>query len=159
MDHHGFLTAFRTISAVAQQVQVQRKESINTTWSWAGTPVMYPESKCPFCKGVIQSQGIWLFDGLRQERLIGALFPTEGGKIQLVMPSHPHDTGGGYICFGGHPNGAAVLASAPNLSDVPMGKFYVPRWIKRYWGHECKQMLKYLRDWGELDRLEELETI
>ena len=159
MDHHGFLTVFRAVAASAQQVQAN---TTTRTWSWVGTPVIYPESRCPFCRHVVRSPGIWLLANgnyLKNDKLVGALFPTRGGKIKLVMPSHPHDTGGGYLCLGRNADGVALLASTPNIDDSPMGKFMIPRWLAMYWNHKCKEMVKYLKLYGEDERIRELEKL
>lgn len=161
MDHHGFLTLFRYAAFIAQQKQLVRNSN-KTEWRWNGTPVIYPESLCPFCSHVIRSPGVWLLTDNGQYKygkLIGAFFPTDKGKISLIMPSHPHDTGAGHLCLGKNPDGIALLASMPNIYDSPMGKDNIPKWIAKYWGHKCKEMVVRLKDWGAESKIKELEHL
>lgn len=133
-------------------------------WQWRGTPVIYPESKCPFCNTAIRSNGIWFLRGIKHEYLTGALFPATNAKVQLIQPSHPHDTGGGALCLGKNATGIELLAGTPNLRDCPMGSGYIPRWQKRYWNrHDCPEGREYIKHWSYgsavTDLLQELDRI
>ena len=144
MDHHGLLTLTRALSVAFEVTQVKRQGPPD--WSWAVTPVVYPESHCPFCKAVVRSPGVWCLrknEGVWQ--LVGAFFPRHGGKLTLVSPSHPHDTGGGYLCIGYNRDAVALLASTPNILDAPMGHWKIPQWLKEYWNHQCDAAAVYLR--------------
>lgn len=142
MDHHELLGTLRRVSLACNNTYAKRVGT-NPEWSWELTPIVFPESLCPFCKKAIRSNGIWFFRGPRQEQLIGALFPTQGGTAKLIQPSHPHDTGGGFLCLGRNLTGAALLASMPNMQDIPIGSHRVATWIAKYWQHKCAEGEKY----------------
>jgi hypothetical protein len=154
MDHHGFLGLVRQIDKSLSQATIERDTSAPRWW-WNCVAVINPESKCPFCHDTIRSDGIWFFAGERYKRIVGLVMPNS--KFILIHPSHPHDTGGGFLCLGRNPDGIALLASAPNLMDCPLGPYRVPRWLKRYWGHTCNEAKDYLFINGHIDWLQELE--
>jgi hypothetical protein len=150
MDHHGLLTLTRQLNITLTSINTVRSTN-SPEWKWKATPVLFPESHCPFCLEVIRSEGIWfLRDEMngRKEKLVGAIFPgAPGHKVTLIQPSHPHDTGGGLLCLGKNASGIALLASTPNVYDSPMGKYYIPRWLKRYWNkHDCGEMRDFLQE-------------
>src|SRR5678809_994728 len=118
MDHHELLTVTRRLVLACHTTQT-RRATASPEWEFTVTPVLYPESKCPYCLSVIRSPGIWFLTDSNLYRLLGALFPTQSGPVKLVQPSHPHDTGGGYLCLGRNRDGIALLSSPPNLLDVP----------------------------------------
>ena len=162
MDHHGFLTISRQVNTALLNIK-GRAMTLPPQWTWVGTPVICPETHCPFCRNVVRSNGIWFFRGAKQEKLIGAIFPgLPGEKVTLIFPDHPHNTGGGILCLGRNLSGIALLASMPNVRDCPMGSYYIPRWLKRYWGrHVCDEG----RDWVNAEAsdsvriLQELDAI
>lgn len=144
MDHHGLLALTRALTLNLQQAHRERVEG-PANWTWALTPVIYPESRCPYCHNVTRSPGIWCLSyNSEQWRLMGAFFPKAGGKLELIQPSHPHDTGGGYLCLGSNRDGVALLSSVPNIHDAPMGRYSIPKWLKKYWDHSCPQGLRLL---------------
>jgi hypothetical protein len=151
MDHHGLLTLTRQLNITLTGINTVRSTG-PPEWKWKVAPILFPESHCPFCLEVIRSEGVWFLkddaSGTRLlNRLVGAVFPSNtGGKVTLIQPSHPHDTGGGVLCLGRNVSGIALLASTPNINDSPMGRYYIPLWLKRYWNrHDCQDMRKYLR--------------
>ena len=158
MDHHGLLGVLRTLNVTCHTVN-EARAGVAPEWSWVNTPVIFPESRCVYCKSPMRSNSIWFLGGDRYTRLFGILQVRAGGKVDLIFPSHPHDTGSGTLCLGCNPTGIDLLATEPNLSDCPMGRYRVPVWYKRYWGHDCPEMREYLRQWGETDQLNLLNRI
>lgn len=143
MDHHGFLNTIRVLSTTLRDVQYKRQNSLE--WNWAGTPLMFPETICPFCHGVARSPYIWLIEEKPKPRLIGVVKTTSEGKIGIAYANHPHCTGGGYLCLGNHANVYNLFASAPNLDDCPFGTRRIPMWLRTYWDHRCDEAVEYLR--------------
>lgn len=164
MDRHGLLTLARTLAMTFSNVS-QARISQSHIWDWVAIPLIQPETICPFCKESVRSSGVWFLDNTdvtlptRYDKLRGAIFPSRSGKVELVHPSHPHDTGNGVLCLGGHSTGFNLFASMPNLHDTPMGAYHIPRWLKRYWRHDCKDMREYLNHNGYRDQLRELDGI
>lgn len=159
MDHNGLLRLLRAATLECNKVVACRsgKEAVN--WEWAVTPIMYPESRCPYCHDPIRSPGIWFLKGPNHSRLAGAIFPQPNGKVVVVNPSHPHDICGGQLCLGSHATGIAVFMAEANLRDTPMGSHYIPRWLKRYWRHDCKEMRWFLYAAHYRDQLAELDNL
>ena len=160
MDHNGLLTLTRQLQGTMTNIQQVR--TIRPEWKFNGTALIYPETKCPFCLEPVRSEGIWFLGGAIQNRLLGAIFPEAGERVRLIQPGHPHDTGNGALCLGGHPNGLALFAHPANLRDVPMGSGHIPRWLKRYWsGHTCEAGRKGIREYtyDHARLLEELDAI
>jgi hypothetical protein len=147
MDHYEFLALTRHASQEMLKSSRARVES--TAWGLVGQPLFYPESRCPFCKTVVRSPYVWIIQEMTDRaipRLLGAFLPQADGRVTVVQPSHPHDTGGGYLCRGQHDTVWGLLASAPNLNDCPMGQFRVPLWLKRYWNHpNCAEAITYMQ--------------
>jgi hypothetical protein len=146
VDHHGLLTLIRQLNTVLTNIDTAKRTG-PYKWNWNVTPVIYPESHCPFCRSIIRSNGIWFFKGPRYEILVGAIFIPPDKKVTLIQPGHPHDTGGGLLCLGRNETGISLLASTPNLNDTPMGRYSIPMWLKEYWNkHDCKNMRDYLTE-------------
>ena len=158
MDHHGLLNMLRSLAITCQTTQ-QARNNTRLEWSWVHPPIVFPESHCVYCKATIRSPGIWFLGGDQFTRLFGMLKVTAGDKIELIQPSHPHETGGGNLCLGRNPTGIDLLATPPNLDDCPMGSYRVPAWYKRYWNHDCDEMREYLTNWGETDQLRLLDRL
>lgn len=144
MDHYRLLTIMQRLNA-AKDTAVALRNAEPKQWKWHCTPVLYPEFKCPYCYNIVRSKGIWFLKGDKNERLMGVFFLRANNRFVLEHISHPHDTGGGFLCIGSHRDGVALLNSPPNLLDCPMGKCYVPRWLKLYWEHNCQEMTDYIR--------------
>lgn len=144
MDHHGFLNVVRVVSMTLRDTRHKRESQ--TDWAWAVTPIVFPEARCPFCHEVARSPYIWLIEEHPKPRLVGAFKPMMGGKLEVVQPGHPHDTGGGYLCIGNHANVFSLFANEPNMGDCPMGTYRVPNWYKRYWNHTCVEGLEYIKE-------------
>ena len=89
MDRHGLLTVLRNVSTESRD-SVIAKANPQHNWQWMVTRIMYPESKCSFCGGVIRSPGIWLLKGPNNNQFVGALFPTTEGRLKLIQPNFPH---------------------------------------------------------------------
>ena len=141
MDNHGLLNLTRQLAMGMHEVVEARKA--NKLWFWNATPIAFPESKCPYCKEVIRSQYIWFMQGMKLNLLLGAFKPEEGKKVRLVSATHPHSMGGQSVCIGSHPNGAALLATGPNMRDIPLGAGKTALWINKYWGpHWCSNLEK-----------------
>lgn len=161
MDHHGLLILTRQVQTTLTGIRQVRPSNISE-WNWHVRPVLYPESRCPFCLEVIRSNGIWFFTNPLWDKLIGMVLLEQGKRFELIQPSHPHDTGGGFLCLGKNDTGIELLASTPNLRDTPMGPLLIPRWLKRYWNrHTCEQSRAYIQEYAthsnhllkELDKL------
>ena len=142
MDNYGLLNLSRQLGASLTALAAE-KHNAPKKWAWAATPVIMPESKCPFCLQPIRSRAIWFLSGENHERLMGIL-KLDSEKVELVHPNHPHNTGGGYLCLGKNADGIALLASTPNILDAPMGVRFIPKWLKRYWDHPCVKAREYL---------------
>ena len=139
MDNHGLLSLTQTLATAMHEVTAERK--LAARWSWHVTPLIFPESRCPYCSVVIRSPYIWFLSGTNLNILLGAFEPKKDTKIVLIDPSHPHTMGGGRICLGSHTNGAALFASGPNLRDLPLGFGRTACWVNKYWGpHYCAQL-------------------
>lgn len=144
MDHHGLLVLTRTLTqrmyGVGEAVRMNRPY-----WKWRYTTVVQPESRCPFCLGVMRSPYIWFLSGLRNNKLHGIL-DVESGKPSIKWTDHPHALdNSGQLCLGGFTNGIDLLCSPANLNDTPMGSSRIPTWQKLYWNHECQEAYDYLR--------------
>ena len=157
MDNYGLLTLARQFSTTLHTLS-KEKHSAPITWAWAATPVIIPESKCPFCLRPIRSKAIWFLSGVTHNRLCGIL-KLDSKKVELVQPNHPHHTGSGYLCLGRNMDGIALLASMPNLMDAPMGSRHIPKWLKKYWDHPCIKAREYLIAHGFLDLLGEYDRL
>ena len=155
MDHHGLIALARAITFDLQAVRQSRVQE--TQWFWQATPVIFPESHCPWCNGVMRSPYIWFLQGEKYEKLIGAFKPIAGGKVDLVYPSHAH--GGAPLCLGHNPNGIALLASTVNLADCFMPKTCIPKWLKTYWDHRCEPMRAFLNEYDNKGWLRELDAL
>jgi hypothetical protein len=134
------------------------KRNAPVTWSLAATPVILPESRCPFCLCAVRSNAIWFLTGAKRERLIGIL-EMDSAKVQLTQPNHPHHTGGGFLCLGRNLDGIALLASTPNILDAPMGSRFIPKWLYRYWGHKCIKAREYLIAQGHSELAREYDKL
>lgn len=151
MDHHGFLGLVRELSSrFAQLAAVKRGEL--PRWRWHSTVVVMPESRCPFCKAIIRSRGIWHLDQpplFKVLRGVTMLETTKRLHTTMHYPQFPHQlTAHGMLCLGNHKDGIELLASPTNLHDVPMGVQRLPYWLKLYWDHECRESHRWLRDRG-----------
>lgn len=159
MDHIRFLETFRTITCKVRDIEAAHHGHA-LEWRWKYTPVIRPESVCAFCKGIIQSNGIWFFDRYpRYSRLVG-LVELDNPKYQLVRPGHPHLLHpSGELCLGTYPDGISLLGSAANLRDCPMGVYMLPSWYATYWNHpRCSQGQAYLTERGMRDQLVPAES-
>ena len=136
----------RTLNVTTQQMQADRNTC--TTWELAATPVFFPESHCPYCKGIIRSPGIWFLGGENYNRLYGVLIPQQGGKVELLPSRHAHELGQGYLCLGRAPTGIALLSNTVFLGNLGMSPSVVPWWLNKYWRHYCSQMVAYLEEQG-----------
>ena len=155
MDNYGLLTLLRQLDSVITTIGAEARDA-PTTWTWNATPVVMPESKCPYCLAPIRSKAIWFLGGNKHERLLGIL-KLDSKKVELIYPNHPHDIGGGHLCLGKNTDGIALLASTPNTMDAPMGRWHIPMWLKEYWGHPCMKAREYLRDNGYQNQVREYE--
>jgi hypothetical protein len=148
MDHHGLINLSRTILTEVTQ-KIQRDISIHT-WGWDATPVIQPESHCPFCSMVIRSPFIWFLNGANNTNLIGVLpINRKNSKFVLHYPSHPHS--GRPFCLGKNKTGVEVLLSTVNLDDSSMPRVYIPCWIAKYWAHKCLAMYDYINNLNDYD--------
>ena len=147
MDHYGLLRTVTLLTQATHEASLARKDAV-PRWKWKATPVIFPESKCPYCATTIRSNMIWFLGEERLSRLYGAIQPKRGGRVKLEQPFHPHHTGGGYLCLGGHPHGIALFSNPPNLRDLPMGREFTAKWVNKYWGHYCKEMTLHLLSYG-----------
>jgi len=160
MDHHELLSTLRQFSTKCHTVK-QLKERHRTTPSWGfeSDVIMFPESHCPFCLAIVRSPGIWFISKVKPNeyiRLLGVLMPN---RVGLIQASHPHDSGGGYLCLGKNATAVDLLHSTPNLNDSPMGWWYVPRWLRRYWNHDCQESRERLKRSIYKNILDEFERI
>lgn len=123
-------------------------------WSWSKGVVLFPESRCPFCKGVMKSRAVWLVQG---NYLIGQAVPVAGRELVLDPPEHPHATPSA-ICMGNarEPlqalfNGLNPKSSYFNANDEITGGMCP--WLRGpYWEHSCDEMAD-----AELRAVEETE--
>ena len=145
MDRHGLLTVLHKVNRTCIDVQRKRNSEVQE-WKWDCTAVMYPESICVFCKSTIRSPFIWLLKGERLNTLVGVLYPQPGEKVKLLRAEHAHMLTGMTLCLGTHSDGLALLAHPLYLRGTSIGRWYAPRWIKKYWQHDCREMRDYLRD-------------
>jgi len=157
MDNYGLLALSRQLNTVLASISMI-KNSAPPTWEWAATPVVMPESKCPFCLKPVRSNAIWFLDGPNNYRLLGILDLAKT-KVELVFPNHPHNNGGGYLCLGKNTDGVALLASTPNILDAPMGAKFIPRWLHIYWGHHCTPARNKLMSWGQIELVKEYDEL
>lgn len=144
MDHHGVLRIVRSIGIQLQNVR--REREIDHKWSYVETPVIFPESKCPYCEKVMRSPCIWFFRGLNYNYLVGAMKPEYGRTARLIQPGHPHGTSP--ICLGRNPDGISMLTNMINIRDCSMPLEMIPEWINRWWDHGCPEMRTYLVRYG-----------
>jgi hypothetical protein len=144
MDHHGLLTTLYAVNHACLQAHAARRATVKT-WNWAASPVIRPETRCPFCETIVRSEGIWFLEQTIKDRLVGMLPLNQGQQVKIIQPGHPHDTGGGYLCLGKNATGVELLASTPNINDAPMGTWRIPKWLFDYWGHWCEPAALYLR--------------
>ncbi len=145
MDRHGLLEVVRRLD---QACRVRQATHVAQTqiWNWDCTALMFPESRCVFCGGIIKSSGIWLLRGEHQEMLVGVLFPGIDSKVTLRQPKHAHMLTSNKLCLGSHRSGVELIAAPVYLNGVSMTRMYVPRWLKRYWNHDCPQMRQFIID-------------
>ena len=154
MDHYGLLTLARTVTTNLRQIESKRVG--DNTWKWTVTPVIFPESHCPYCSGVIRSPYIWFLEGTKYENFVGILNPNDiNKKVVLGYASHPH--GGRPACLGKNPDGIALLASTVNINDSGMPRALVPKWLKVHWNHDCRAMREWLAIAGLTNSLLELD--
>ena len=130
---------------IAREVAARLAESerVNATgWKWQRGIVLFPESRCPFCEGVIRSRAVWLVRGYN---LIGQGVPVAGRALKLDPPKHPHATPSA-ICMGDAVdplqalfNGLNVKSSYFNPYDEITGGMCP--WLRGpYWEHSCSEM-------------------
>ena len=143
MDRHGLLTVLHKVNATCIDVQRKRNAEVRE-WKWDCTAVMYPESVCVFCKSTIRSPFIWLLKGEKLNILVGVLYPIAGEKVKLLKAKHAHMLTDVNLCLGNHADGISLLASPLYLRGMSIGKDYAPKWIKKYWQHDCREMRDHL---------------
>lgn len=146
MDHHGFLTVMREVMQVMTEAQLARNHAAPTC-RWVCRPLVFPESKCPYCSAIIRSNSIW-FLHTQFSRLLGIIKVGQGLSWKLLPPSHPHMLApNGDLCLGTNSTVAELFMSPPNLYDCPMGAPNVPNWLYTYWDHKCKEMAILVREY------------
>lgn len=115
-------------------------EKIDTTgWKWRPGVVLFPETRCPFCKDVIKSKAVWLVEG---NYLKGQAVPVAGRPLVLDPPKHPHALPS-QICMGNATdplqalfNGLNPESSFFNVNNTITGD--IPGWLRGpYWKHDC----------------------
>lgn len=132
MDHHEFLRLFHRVT---HSMQLKRRAAAIMRWDWACTPVVRPESRCPYCNSIVVSPYIWFLDSDKR-RFIFTLPIREGAK--LMIPVHPHAASvNGTICRGSHPDGVSVLMNPVTVGQTYLSPAEIPRWYHIYWNHTC----------------------
>ena len=140
MDHHELITFTRKLMSETQRFAQER--GLSRTWAWEYTPLVFPETHCPWCQVVLRSPYIWFLRGEKLEYLVGVIEPKQGERIRLIHPGHPH--GGTPLCLGRNLTGAALISSTVNLGDCSMTGIRIPIWFKNHWRHTCDGMVNYL---------------
>jgi hypothetical protein len=152
MDRHGLLRICHKVNRAFHDTQVRRIVQAYE-WEWDCTAVVYPESKCYFCKGVIRSPLVWLLRGTHLDILIGQLYFEAGKPVCLLHISHAHMMTSKQLCLGKNANGVDLLSSVVCPDGASINQICIPSWYKRYWNHDCLKMREFI-----IDRYNRLET-
>lgn len=123
--------------AVTEAVASQAPTTNNKGWRWRKGVVLFPEVKCPYCKGIVKSKALWL---TTDTKLLGQGVPRHGEEFKLDKPYHPHAlTGdGGTICFGDAYDAVQALFGGLNPDSTYTD---CDEWLRsELWGHECEEM-------------------
>src|SRR5688572_9862832 len=103
-------------------------------WKWKKGIVLFPETRCPYCKDVVRSKAIWVVHGYS---LIGQAVPVHGREFKLDSPSHPHATPSD-ICMGDAVDPLQALFNGLNPESAYI---QVDGWLRgKYWRHSCVEM-------------------
>jgi hypothetical protein len=108
-------------------------------WRWRKGVVLFPEARCPYCKGVIKSRAVWLVEGFY---LRGQAVPRQGRPLVLEDALHPHCLPGDAICMGDAVDPLQALFNGLNPSSAySMDDLSFPDWLRgELWGHDCAEM-------------------
>lgn len=143
MDRHGLLSIWHKLNRAMCETQAKRIAQ-TYEWKWDCTAVVYPESKCFFCKSTIRSSFIWLLKGEKKEILLGQLYFEPGKKVRLLHIPHAHMIISTMLCLGRAGNGVDLLSSEVYPGGASMAQVRIPHWYKRYWNHDCPQMRAFI---------------
>lgn len=110
-------------------------ESVQATgWKWRKGVVLFPETRCPYCREAVRSRAIWLVEG---NSLIGQAVPRAGRPLVLDPPEHPHATPSD-ICMGNASDPLQALFTGLNPESVFVNMI---EWLQgEYWEHSCDAM-------------------
>lgn len=113
----------------------------------------FPEGICPFCKGVIKSNAIWLIDTTAGVERLHAIGVVEGRKVAWYYSEqnriHPHVGMSTFICMGDGDRGARSAEEALFFGMNPRGQYSsdVTSWgnvaghlRSEVWNHDCAEM-------------------
>lgn len=116
------------------------------SWSFREGIILFPETRCPFCKEVVKSKAIWQVD-VKNKRLLGQGVPVKGQPFKLDNPKHPHvftsNSGhkSGTTCMGNAPDMMTALFGAYNPSSLADTSQLISTWFKgKYWEHDCQKV-------------------
>lgn len=143
MDRHGLLNICHKVNRTFHDTQVKHITE-PYQWKWDCTAVVYPESRCYYCRATIRSPLVWLLKGENQTQLLGQLYFEPGRKVKLLHIPHVHMISSVTLCLGNTKNGVDLLSSTIYPGGVSISLVYIPRWYKRYWNHDCPQMREYI---------------
>lgn len=154
MDNNELLRRTREIAQVLSIASAKARS--DTSWNWAKTAVLFPESKCTWCGRIIRSNSIWFLQGTRL-KVLSSILRVKEGQAEFHIPSHPHNMGGGTLCLGTALDGVHLLSLPINRSDCPTSIEAIPRWLKVYWDHTCDESRQYLINQRYTETLRELD--
>jgi len=144
LSEAGRATILRSFTA-RQAELAEERETAGTTWRWTNGIYLFPEGRCPYCRGIIHSDRIWVIeedDFAGRYRLTGR-FKLSHGRLVREPADHPH-VNGGHICMGNSRSAAHALFYGMNPgSAYNADPIWWQRWMKRVWcGHECEELTR-----------------
>lgn len=133
------------IAKTTQREMAGKTKVEDKAWSFREGIILFPETRCPFCKEVVKSKAIWQVDN-KAKRLLGQGIPVKGQPFKLDNPKHPHvftaySGRGGGTCMGNAPDMITALFGAYNPSSLADTSQTISTWFKgKYWEHDCKNL-------------------
>lgn len=149
------------IAKTTQREMAGKTKVDDKSWSFREGIILFPETRCPFCKEVVKSKAIWQVD-VKGKRLLGQGVPVKGQPFKLDNPKHPHVFTGssgykaGTTCMGNAPDMVTALFGAYNPSSLADTSQKISTWFKgKYWEHDCKNLGSCYKCNIETGKLEE----
>lgn len=137
----GELTEVQRISILRNYLinEAKARSNNNVRWAFSRGVILFPETKCPFCKTILRSTKIWMArDGL----LLGC-WTLENGKMvkrTAAEIGHPH-VWDSAICMGNLKRGEEMAALFLGLSPDPQYT-KMRSWLRKEFGHVCSKVVE-----------------